>query len=373
MARFDRYLLSQLLVLFGFFALVLISVYWVNRAVVLFDRLIADGHSARVFLEFSALSLPPVIAQVLPMSAFAGAVYVTNRLSGDSELTVMQATGFSPWRLARPVLYYGLIVAVMMTLLTHLLVPASVKQLRQREVEISASVSARLLREGTFLHPARGVTLFIRDITPEGELQDIYLSDRRDPDRAVAYTAERAYLVRENDTTQMVMVKGQAQRLNTESQSLSLTEFADYSQDISTLIEVGRTLRPRLNFLPTFALLADPEGMAEIARSTPAKVLEEAHQRFAQPLLCLCAALIGFAALQTGGFSRFGLARQIVFAIFLLVLIKMVESAVTGPVRGNTALWPLVYAPVGVGLAISWVLLWRAARPRRSPPAEAPA
>ena len=41
MARFDRYLLSQLMVVFGFFSLVLVMVYWINRAVVLFDRLIA--------------------------------------------------------------------------------------------------------------------------------------------------------------------------------------------------------------------------------------------------------------------------------------------------------------------------------------------
>ena len=68
MARFDRYMLSQLMVLFGFFALVLVLVYWVNRAVTLFDQLIADGQSAPVFLEFSALSLPNVIAFVLPIA-----------------------------------------------------------------------------------------------------------------------------------------------------------------------------------------------------------------------------------------------------------------------------------------------------------------
>ena len=43
MSRFDRYLLSQLLALFGFFALVLVAVFWVNRAVGLFDQLIGDG------------------------------------------------------------------------------------------------------------------------------------------------------------------------------------------------------------------------------------------------------------------------------------------------------------------------------------------
>ena len=33
MGRYDRYILSQLVVMFGFFSLVLISVYWVNEAV----------------------------------------------------------------------------------------------------------------------------------------------------------------------------------------------------------------------------------------------------------------------------------------------------------------------------------------------------
>ena len=74
MARLDRYMLSQLLLLFGFFALVLVALFWINRAVILFDRLIGDGQSALVFLEFTALGLPKLITTVLPIAAFAGAV-----------------------------------------------------------------------------------------------------------------------------------------------------------------------------------------------------------------------------------------------------------------------------------------------------------
>ncbi|MEL6700686.1 MAG: LptF/LptG family permease, partial [Pseudomonadota bacterium] len=77
MARFDRYMLSQLLVLFGFFSLILVLVYWVNQAVALFDQLIADGQSARVFFEFTALSLPNIIRLVLPVAAFTAVIYVT--------------------------------------------------------------------------------------------------------------------------------------------------------------------------------------------------------------------------------------------------------------------------------------------------------
>ena len=194
MARFDRYMLSQLMVLFGFFALVLVSIYWINRAVKLFDRLIGDGQTAMVFAEFTALTLPSVIRVVLPIAGFAATLYVTNRLSTESELTVMQSTGFSPWRLARPVLYFGLIVGVMVAMLANVLVPASLKQLQLRETEISQNVTARLLTEGTFLHPTDGVTFYIREIAPDGRMNDVFLSDRRDPSESVTHTAASAYL-----------------------------------------------------------------------------------------------------------------------------------------------------------------------------------
>ena len=358
-------MLSQLLVLFGFFALVLVSVYWVNRAVILFDRLIADGHSAGVFLEFSALSLPGVIALVMPMAAFAAAVYVTNRLSGDSELTVVQATGYSPWRLARPVLVFGLAIALMMSVLTHFLVPASIAQLKEREVEISGSVSARLLRDGTFLHPGPGVTFFIREITPEGELRDVYLSDRRNPEREITYTAERAYVVPGETGPRLVMVSGLAQTLTLETGRLSTTTFSNFTYDISNMIVQNQALNLRPKDLSTFDLMFAPEAMAELTRTTLARINEELHGRFQQALLCVVAAMIGFATLLTGGYSRFGVGRQIVVAIFLLVVVKLVESAVTDPVRDDARLWPLVYLPSAVGMTIAAGLLHIAARPFR--------
>ena len=124
-------------------------VYWINRAVLLFDQLIADGQSAAVFVEFTLLSLPNVIRLVLPMAAVAAAIYVTNRLSQDSELVAMQATGYGPFRLARPVLYFGVIVAVLVAVLVNVIVPQAAAALTERRGEIAENIAARLLREGT--------------------------------------------------------------------------------------------------------------------------------------------------------------------------------------------------------------------------------
>ena len=365
MSRFDRYMLSQLLILFSFFALVLVAVYWVNQAVKLFDMLIANGQSAIVFLEFSALSLPKVIWLVIPMSAFAAAVYVTNRLSSESELTVMQATGFSPWRMARPVLFFGIVVMLMMAVLSHVLVPTSTERLKQRQKDVTENVTARLLTEGTFLHPTEGVTFYIREITPDGVLKDVFLSDWQDPAEITTYTAAESYLINSETGPKMVMVDGLSQIFNSEERRLFTTNFSDFTYDIGTLIKRPEAQPRSVEFISTLELLRDTEAVARETGAEIGEVLEEAHGRFNRPLMVIFAALIGFATLLQGGFSRFGVWRQILIAFMLLVSIEIVHSATLDPVRANADLWPLIYLPSVLGFGLSAGLLWLAANPIR--------
>lgn len=376
MARFDKYLLSQLMVLFGFFSLVLVLVYWINRAVVLFDRLIADGQSASVFLEFTALSLPSVIKLALPLSAFAASVYVTNRMSSESELIVMQATGYSAYRLARPVLYFGIIVAVLMSFLTHYLVPLSSAKLQVRQAEIAQNVTARLLTEGQFIEPTDGLTFYIREITPTGELRDMFLSDIRDPEQQLIYTAAKAYLVRTEDGAQLVMIDGLAQTLRTSDQHLFTTSFDDFAYNVGNLIGVSERTGRRSYELPTTALLNPNAALALETGRSIAQLIAEGHSRFSQALLGTVAALLGFAALLVGGFSRFGVWRQIVMAIFLIIVIKALETVGLNMARANPQQWYATYLPSIAGLAIVWVLLFISQHPylfkRRPKPLVAP-
>lgn len=363
MSRFDRYLLSQLLVLFSFFALVLVSVYWINRAVALFDQILANGQSAVVFLEFTLLSLPNVIRLVLPMSVFAATVYVTNRLSSESELTVMQATGFSPWRLARPVMFFGVLVALMMSMLTHFLVPSSSAQLDQRQREITENITARLLTEGTFLHPTEGVTFYIREITPEGILKNVFLSDRRRDSEVWTYTASEAYLLRTETGPKLVMVDGLSQIEVSGDERLFTTNFSDFTYDISGLIDSGAKLREDIEYMSTASLLGDANAISQRLNVPLGWIAEEAHGRINRPLMVISAAIIGFATLLLGSYSRFGVWRQIVVAFVLLIVMEIVRSATIDPVRSDASLWALMYVPAMLGFTLSFVLLWLASHP----------
>jgi lipopolysaccharide export system permease protein len=365
-SRFDRYLLSQLLALFGFFSLVLVSVYWINRAVGLFDKLLGDGQTTLVFLQISLLMLPNVIRLVLPVSAFAAAVYVTNRLTQESELVVMQATGYSSFRLARPVIFFGLIVSLMSFVLMNVLVPMSVTVLNQRTAEISSDVTSRFLVDGNFAHPSNDMTLYIRDITPKGELLDLFLYDNRNANKGAIYLARRAFLVRSASGPKLLMFDGSIQRLDRQgAASLTLTRFSDFTYDLASLSSPQNGNRRALEELSTLDIIADEANAQRLSRRNIATIREELHGRLSQPLLPLGAALLGFSALLIGAYSRFGLWRQVLGAILLLVFIQLVSNWGSSQALKSPNAWPLTYLAPVCAIAISIGLLWQSQRPRR--------
>ncbi|WP_282121096.1 LPS export ABC transporter permease LptF [Ruegeria atlantica] len=363
MSRFDGYFLRQLLILFGFFTLVLVGVFWITRSVSLFDRVISGGQPAMVFLEFTALTLPTLIRTVMPMAVFAAAVYATNRLSRESEMTVMLATGTSPWRLARAVFVFGIVTGLMMAAISVFLRPASVEQLEQRQAEVAGDVTAQLLNEGEFLHPAQGVTVYIGKIDLDGTLSEVFVSDRRDAESPVSYSSKTAYLVNNGSGIHLVMVDGIALRLNPEGRTLSSTLFADASYDISELTNSDTNAMRSLEAIPTLELLQGRESILATEQFSEGELIEELHQRFSWIAICIAVAMAGFSTLMLGSFSRFGLWPQIFGAFTILVLLEGVRGFVSPVVIDDPNLWILLYLPAIVGVLISCVFLLIAGRP----------
>lgn len=367
MSRIDRYFLAQLMIVFGFFSLVLILVYWVNRAVLLFDQLIGDGQSISTFVLFSALTLPGLISVVLPIAAFAAGVYVANRLTADSELIVLQATGTSPFRMARPVLGFGIIVAMLMSALVHALVPAAATELNRQQAEIAQNATARLLQDGQFLSPVEGVTFYVREITEAGELRNIFLSDSRGTGTEQIFTAASAFLVRTDTSPQLVMIDGLIQTIDPDTARLSTTAFDELSYDIGMLVRLPDIDNRQPREVPTRALLAPTEALSTETGWPVARLRAEAHERIAQSLLPVIGVLLGFSALLVGQFSRFGVWRQILGAILLIIVIKGIESVAAARLAAEPGLWALAYLPTLAGAGFVLALLYWAgrARPRR--------
>jgi lipopolysaccharide export system permease protein len=371
-SRLDRYILWQILAVFGFFSLVLVGVYWINRAAILFDTLVADGEGVGVFVEFSLLTLPNVIRLVLPYAAFAAAVFVGNRLSNESERVVMQSTGFSPVQLCRPVLAFGVIVALLMSVLVHVLVPVSRGELADRSAQIAQNVTTRLLKPGTFQHPAPGLTVFIGAITPEGRLENVFLSDMRAPTNQTTFTARQALLTPSSTGPKLILLNGFAQTLRAPDGRLFTTSFSDMTYDLGAILAVAPRTDRRLAEMATPRLMF-PKA-ADLARfgGTSSELWQEVHARFSQVSFAAVTGILGFSALLLGGFSRFGLWRQISGAIALLVLCQLGGNATRSLVLKDPSLWILHYTPAILGAVCTIGVLWLARRPQSPTPQTIP-
>jgi len=353
--------------MFGFFSLVLISVYWVNEAVDLFDSLIADGQTLSVFLEFTTLSLPQIMLVVLPVAGFVATLYIFNRLIGDSEMVVLQTAGLSPLRLLRPVLVFGLVIGTVVGVLGNVLAPAARTQFIDRSLQVQEDLTGRFLREGQFLHPTDGLTVYIREITELGEFRDLFLQDRSDIRTETTYTATQALLIRSETGPRLVMFDGLAQTLDLASGRLSTVRFEDFTYDIGALIGDGGFRRVDLRELPTWVLLGADADLAEQLNQPLARMRFTGHERIAQALFVIFPPLIAAACLLLGGFSRFGVWPQMLLAVGLVIPLQMIWNAAETLAIRDVDLQYLAYVQPLVAALMAAVLTWVTMRPRRQP------
>ncbi|MEM9012863.1 MAG: LPS export ABC transporter permease LptF [Pseudomonadota bacterium] len=357
MNRIDRYIIAQIVGPFGFFALVFTGVIWLTQSLRVIDTVVNAGQTAGVFLAFTALLLPVVMSIVLPVAAFAATLYLVNRLYSESELVVMMGAGISTLRLARPIAIFGAAVMVAMCVITLYLMPTAARELRERIADIRSEIANALIREGEFVHPGDGLTIYIRETNRAGEMAGIFLHDNSDPAEPVTYTAERAALVREDGAPRVVMFSGAAQHYDVTRGSLSILDFETLVYDLSPFIadDETRARKPSEHYVGT--LVNPPEELWEGARRTRGDFTAEGHEQLSAPLYGLTLPLLALALVVFGGFRRRGFAIRIAFAIVGAVVIRVLGIVAKSAATSVSELWPLMYVPPILGLIIAVVLL----------------
>ena len=64
-----------------------------------------------------------------------------------------------------------------------------------------------------------------------------------------------------------------------------------------------------------------------------------------------------------GGFSRFGVWREIAIAFSILIAIDGARGALVQTVRDSPILWPVIYAPTALGGLLVLGMLWHLSNP----------
>lgn len=336
-----------------FFVIVFTGVIWLTQSLRVIDTVVNNGQSAMVFLEFTALLLPLVLAIVLPVALFSAILFSINRLFADSEIVVMLASGLSGTSILRPVVVFSMCVMAVVYLLTLYLMPTAQREMRDRITQIRGDVAAAFIREGAFLTPVRGVTVYLRETGDTGEMFGVFVQDERDPAQQVTYTAERALLIRDDAGTRLVMFDGVAQMQGEDraSGALSILRFEQLAYDLTQFQpgDEARARKPSEMYVPE--LLAKTR---ETAGTRPvSEYLAEAHEALSAPLYVLALPLLAVAFVISAGFRRQGFAGRIILAVVAAVALRMCGLALKSAATGSEALWPLLYIPPALGCLLA--------------------
>ena len=342
MRKLFFYIMRQITGPFLLFALVLTLVVWMTQSLRMLDLVINRGQSAGIFLYLTMLILPSLLVVIAPIAFFGAALYALNKLNNDSELVVMWSAGISRFQLALPVIAASVLVMAITYSCSLYLMPLGQRTMKDKVFDIRADIGAAILREGAFTTPTDGLTVFIRELSPAGEIRGILVHDNREPKRPITYLAESGVLAQTQEGARLIMQNGDIEQGEAGGARLSVLKFERYVFDLDQYAGPQRASDRDTSerFLSELFNPPFPVGSEPVRRGV---YLAEGHNRLSAPLYCLAFALIALAATTKGRMARMSYALRLSGAALVGAALRLVGYAAQGLVAHSPELFPVLY------------------------------
>src|ERR1700709_1867151 len=124
MGSIDKYIFRTTLASFALVLVSLTGVIWITQALRGIDLMTSQGQTILSILGITSLVIPALVLIIAPIALMIAISHTLNKLATDSEIIVMNAAGFSPFRLFRPFFFATCVVAGMGAFIGSYLAPA---------------------------------------------------------------------------------------------------------------------------------------------------------------------------------------------------------------------------------------------------------
>jgi lipopolysaccharide export system permease protein len=363
----SRYVLREVAVygLVGFlaFATILVTQNLLRRL----EDLLALGFTGHDFLVILGCLGGMFGAYAAPVAFLFGVLLAMGRLSSDSEVTAMQASGLGLRTLLVPVLALAVVISALTAWLLIEVEPAGRRELRALLEEVASR--GGILEPGKF----RGIgerTVLVNERDRENNLRGVMISDRSDPTRPFLVFAERGRFLFEASTlvAHLQLEDGDVHLEDEKGDPNKHGRIAfrqlDYSFDVGVLLADSRSsLKARemsfTDLRSLVPLLDAGEKPPDLRLQEPVTYKLEMQRRLALPAAPILFALVGvpLGLRRTRGARSWGvlLCIGVVFGYYAVLSLSQFLGA-GGVIPPVAALW----LPNAAFAALAVVLLRRA-------------
>lgn len=364
----NSYIAKQLITAVLVVVVSLTCVIWLSQSLRFVDMIVNRGLPLATFIYLTMLLLPTWLSIVMPIAGFAAVLFIYNRMTGDREIVVLEASGLSPLRLARPALMVSIVITLLCYVMTLYLIPLSYRAFKELQFQIRHNYTEVLLREGVFNNIAKNITVYVRARQKSGELSGIIVHDNRDRSQQVTLIAERGAFVVTEAGPRVFMQNGNRQSRDNVTGRTSLLYFDRYTVDLGSSKSVAQRAWRDQNELFLPELLNPTEE--ETAPRNFNEYIAEGHSRLSTPLLGLALPLLGLAILLRGEFSRRGQPWRILIAITAAIFLEGLGLGAKFVAAKQPWMIPLMYVATIAPSIVAAILLSR--RRIKRPTADSP-
>jgi len=158
------YILKELFVPFLLSLIVLTCVFLLGNLIKLTNLVINKGVALSTIGKVFILYVPVLIGYTIPLACLIAVIIAFSRMSVDSEILALRASGIHLWKLLWPLAILGIIMSLFSFILNDRMIPYAHYQQQKNLKNLGVKNPTALLEAGMFINAFEGQILFIHRI-----------------------------------------------------------------------------------------------------------------------------------------------------------------------------------------------------------------
>ena len=337
--KFDFYILSEVVSTFLGSCIFIVFILLMLQALRLAEFFIVHGVSAILLAKmafFLGLSFLPT---ALPLAFLTSVLVAFGRLSADSELIAMKASGFSMSRLSVPIFLFSIVVVGLSISLNIKWVPWGELAFKKTEIKIRNTKAVSAIREGTFTSGFFDLLIFADRVDKsKNRLYRVFIHDEREPKNPLTYVAREAEIVpikTGSELASAIMLRlyhGSSHQNNLETHTYEKMDFDTYHLYLK-ISEGAESTIQKPHMIPHYELLEKIKNSTTVTYEGR-EYRQEYWRRYATAFSPFAFVFLGIGF---GSFrNRSARASALLIGLMTLILYWTLQTAGTAAVHNGT-------------------------------------
>jgi len=336
--------------------MVFIFIMVMIQAIHFTEFVLIHGVSILVVAEMLSYICVSFIPALLPMALLFAILMTYGRLSQDSEIVALKATGHSMWQILAPAVLLATMISLVSAQISFRLAPWGNRQFEILIAKLEQSKASATIREGTFSEGFFDLVVYAKTVDPKtGVLQKIFIYDERDSDLPLTVIAKEGKVMQDpslgNRAVYLRLIDGDIHR-----QSESHTKIKFNTFDVRLFDPTQEKISEKSPASMTIEEISDRLMKIKLSANDIRDLQIEFHKRWAFSLVCFVFAFLG-VGLGTTANSRHQKNNGFILSLFVVVGYWILYVSSEGAARsGALPPWVAIWLPNVFFLGLS---LWR--------------